>query len=226
MLIGTVLVSYITTPFSTWTALLLLIAVHLFLNYLGVRAVTMHTLNRQRANIVLQALHDSNTVLSPREVASRESIFEWDGALRWSGTVIGYCRMGVSWGIFAQKFCGHRPTDQIEIVKLFQEEKYLLCYDNRQIHDPPQIIVCLKEDAGQRDYLRAWAHALLLAKSLQPTQTSYSNKMQSSMEGVARLLEATNINRLREVGWDLDESALMTGTIFRIRMGSEGRKDR
>ncbi|KDQ20765.1 hypothetical protein BOTBODRAFT_124590 [Botryobasidium botryosum FD-172 SS1] len=226
MLIGTVLVSYITTPLSTWITLLLLIAVHLFLNYLGVRAVTMHTLNRQRANIVFQALDESDTILSPQEVAARERVFEWDGALRWSGNVLGHCRMGVSWSIFAREFGVYSTTDQVDILKLFQGEKYFLCCDNTQPRGALQIAVCLKEDAGQRDYLRAWVHALLLAKSLQHTQLSCRIEIELSMKKAGRLVDAKNISRLRAAGWDLDESALVTGAISRIRMGSEGKKDR
>ena len=67
--------SYIVTPFTTWFALLSLIAVHLFLNYRGVNVVSMRTLNRHRANIVFEALCERRVVLSPSDVSRMENIF-------------------------------------------------------------------------------------------------------------------------------------------------------
>lgn len=56
-------VSHVTGFTTTWVALLTLLALHLSLNYAAVRAVQMTSLNRQRANIVLSALLESDTDL-------------------------------------------------------------------------------------------------------------------------------------------------------------------
>ncbi|KAF2627299.1 hypothetical protein BU25DRAFT_440107 [Macroventuria anomochaeta] len=55
MMTGTLVVSWLTTPFRTWFALLSLLALH-FLNRTGVRAVEMRSLNRERANITFSSL--------------------------------------------------------------------------------------------------------------------------------------------------------------------------
>lgn len=56
-------VSHVTGFTTTWIALLALLALHLSLNYAAVRAVQMTSLNRQRANIVLSSLFESDAEL-------------------------------------------------------------------------------------------------------------------------------------------------------------------
>ena len=56
MLAGSLVVSYISSKWATWTAMIILLAIHLGTNYLAVRAVCMQTLNRQRANLVFSGL--------------------------------------------------------------------------------------------------------------------------------------------------------------------------
>ncbi|OKO93947.1 RUS1 family protein -like protein [Penicillium subrubescens] len=111
--VGSVVVSHVTRFTTTWIALLTLLALHLSLNYAAVRSVQMTSLNRQRANIVLSALFESDTdidltdksiksktepssdmntskypqawkVLTPAQVASQERIFHRGGALQWT----------------------------------------------------------------------------------------------------------------------------------------------
>ena len=52
MLAGSVVVSWVTTPMATWATLIALLSIHLGTNYAAVKAVSMNSLNRQRANIV------------------------------------------------------------------------------------------------------------------------------------------------------------------------------
>ncbi|KAJ5615486.1 hypothetical protein N7537_000600 [Penicillium hordei] len=105
MLVGSVVISHITSFSTTWLLLLVLLALHLSMNYAAVRAVQMTSLNRQRANIVFSALLDSDrglaleldldpttptpsknkwTILTPAQVSKHERIFYRDGALQWT----------------------------------------------------------------------------------------------------------------------------------------------
>ncbi|KAJ5954376.1 hypothetical protein N7501_008655 [Penicillium viridicatum] len=105
MLVGSVVISHITSFSTTWLLLLILLALHLSMNYVAVRAVQMTSLNRQRANIVFSALLDSDrglalelaldpttptppekkwTILTPAQVSKHERIFHRDGALQWT----------------------------------------------------------------------------------------------------------------------------------------------
>ncbi|RHZ62643.1 RUS1 family protein [Aspergillus thermomutatus] len=63
MLVGSFVVSHVTSFAATWTSLLLLLTVHLGMNYAAVRAVQMTSLNRQRANIVFSTLLESDPAL-------------------------------------------------------------------------------------------------------------------------------------------------------------------
>ncbi|KAK4863286.1 hypothetical protein LT330_002064 [Penicillium expansum] len=107
MLVGSVVISHITSFSTTWLILLILLAMHLSMNYIAVRAVQMTSLNRQRANIIFSALLASDKslaldldldldptaptpskkewkILTPAQVAKHERIFHRDGALQWT----------------------------------------------------------------------------------------------------------------------------------------------
>ncbi|RMJ23240.1 DUF647 domain-containing protein [Aspergillus sp. HF37] len=124
MLVGSYAVSRITGSAATWTALVVLLAAHLALNYAAVRAVQMTSLNRQRANIVFSALLDSDPdldldlarrrrshrrILTPAETSKREKIFARDGALTWfspssshGGIQLGHGLIGIDLPTFLQ----------------------------------------------------------------------------------------------------------------------------
>ncbi|RKF60406.1 RUS1 family protein-like protein [Erysiphe neolycopersici] len=122
MLVGSLLLPYISSQKMTWVWLILLLIIHLRTNYLAVRSICLRTFNRQRANIffseVIQKLNNvepnlliekeySNDSLrnsiwyldlpSPSYISQKEKIFERDGVLRWkNSSALGYCKLGVS----------------------------------------------------------------------------------------------------------------------------------
>ncbi|KNG79957.1 hypothetical protein ANOM_011770, partial [Aspergillus nomiae NRRL 13137] len=109
MLVGSFVVSHVTSYTATWISLLMLLTMHLSLNYAAVRSVQMTSMNRQRANIVFSTLLESDTDLdianfhptdrahstpkhnratqwqipTPAQVSKQERVFETDGILRW-----------------------------------------------------------------------------------------------------------------------------------------------
>ncbi|TKA71199.1 hypothetical protein B0A49_06127 [Cryomyces minteri] len=96
MLAGSLVVSWVSSPLATWSTLLLLLSIHLATNHAAVRAVSMRTLNRQRANLVFSHLIEDDEVLTPEEVSKKERIFDWDGVVRWKGgQVIGHVKIGL-----------------------------------------------------------------------------------------------------------------------------------
>ena len=60
---GSLVVTYITSLPATWISLLILLTLHLTLNYAAVRSVQMTSLNRQRANIAFSTLLESDGAL-------------------------------------------------------------------------------------------------------------------------------------------------------------------
>jgi hypothetical protein len=131
-----VVISHITSFSTTWLILLILLALHLSMNYAAVRAVQMTSLNRQRANIVFSTLFDSDrnlsldldpeldttpslsktksewTVLTPAQVSKHERIFHRDGVLQWTQhsthttQPLGSAQIGVSMSTFLGSVSG------------------------------------------------------------------------------------------------------------------------
>ncbi|KAF4628777.1 hypothetical protein G7Y89_g9371 [Cudoniella acicularis] len=187
MLVGSLVVSHIFSKWATWTAMIALLAIHLGTNYLAVRAVSMRTLNRQRANLVfsnvlervrnkiyLEKAHPNDPanssplqVPTPEEISLQERIFERDGVLRWKGgKPLGYCKIGVDlrtilnlFGEANQGSGSYSGTQSAEFAKLLDIYK-----DDEYImwYDEPRktFLIVLKNGASTSAQLSAWMHAL------------------------------------------------------------------
>lgn len=200
------------------------------MNHAAVRAVSMDTLNRQRANIVFSTLLDSNKVLTPENISKRERIFERDGILRWGAQSIGWAKIGVSLQtILAALGPAHGITDShrngsIELerlVEVFRLEDYLLWYDSN--HRAAYIV--LKKGAAASSQLKAWAHSLWAARHY---QSEYATSAESSDEAMLHLLASTlgelssrwnsDMVSLTAAGWDIGTASLETTSATRISL--------
>ncbi|KAF3036967.1 hypothetical protein E8E12_007957 [Didymella heteroderae] len=231
MLTGSVVVSAVTTPMATWATLIALLSVHLATNYAAVKAVSMTSLNRQRANIVFSHVLDADNprVLSPKEVSEQERVFERDGVLRYGNDILGHCRIGVS----LQSLLGSMnlamrsktgafqdlPIKLPDILEVFAHEGYILWLDESQTRE---VRIVLKKDCTALDQLKAWVHALTLVRVRSQTPPSAFLKGEHVGQDVQRLAELLQILKqnnelfdkytpsLRSAGWDLDMAALET----------------
>ncbi|KAE8144900.1 vitamin B6 photo-protection and homoeostasis-domain-containing protein [Aspergillus avenaceus] len=140
MLVGSFVVSHVTGFTATWVSLILLLTLHLSLNYAAVRSVQMTSLNRQRANIVFSTILDSDPDLgledltrqplteslksqwhtcSPAQVSKQERIFETDGILKWFSLSsskthkLGSCRIGISLAQFLAPSASQMRSDSL-----------------------------------------------------------------------------------------------------------------
>jgi hypothetical protein len=235
-----VVVSWVSTPVATWTTLLLLLSIHLATNYAAVTSVSMRSLNRQRANIVLSRVLHSDVVLQPTQVSRLERVFERDGALRWvdGDRIIGYCHIGVTLSTILQRVSTrHSLTGSLDmqaikmsdLMQVFVDEAYVLWFSNELV-----AWIALKEDATPNDQLRAWMHALLLAHRMRAKaadgkrgeddddgdDTSASDPLAELRLTLAevRAKYDASVGRLREAGWDLDIAALETKTGTRMKV--------
>lgn len=240
---GSVIVPRVVSTTAIWTMLILLLAIHLGTNYLAVRAVSMRTLNRQRANILFSVLADSGKLLDPVAVSKQERVFEREGVLRWyTDQVLGYCRIGVSLAELLAHVQRARSTHEAAmssrswsnfelqpLLQIFAKERYILWYDV-----PTRLaIIVLKEGASTRDQLQAWAHALLIAKNLadehsqegtdSPTVSSsldlqmMVSKLDASLLTVKELFEHHE-QGIEAVGFDMTVGALQVQPGTRIAM--------
>lgn len=230
--VGSVVISHITSPMSTWSCLILLLSVHLAMNYAAVRAVRMQTLNRQRANIVLSRLWESGQILSPKEVCEQERIFEYDGVLRWNdGPVLAMAEIGASFHTLANAIGRtHGTTGSIvflsnnlsRLMDVFQQEEYILWYDRGQA----VVSIGLKDGVSTASQLKAWGHSLLI--SHRHRSTGATGRAKSDAEEPLPILATTlhelsfrwerDMTSLRQAGWDLDSASLETTSSTRLRL--------
>ena len=219
---GSVVVSYVTSAWAVWSWLVLLLSIHIATNRAAVRAVSMHTLNRQRSNVVMSTLLEEDRVLRPEQVSRQERIFEWDGALRWKdSSVLGSGEIGVDLRRLLQPHSGQAAVGLQELRDLYGEEQYLLWYDDTR--QPPRIVIALKQGATNVSQLKAWTHALLAIRYFtQDQETSGTRSAEQVRQALADLLRRLcrdfdrYIPRLREAGWDVDAAALETRSGSRI----------
>ena len=240
MLAGSLVVSHITSVTATWFAMLFLVGVHLWTNYRAVRAVTMRTLNRQRANIVASHYFVSGNVLNPKAVAMRERIFEADGLLRWNGKNIGWGVIG-SLGVLiaaldpqntgATKLDGGvQSSIWHQLVGLFHGEEYVVWYDSI-CH---RFIACLQENCSTIGQLKAWSHGLLLVhkmKQIDQAERSKTSSPEAIFDAVQKSKEQIDLSfskmvkGLEEGGWNLEGSTMETTSGNRIRLIDSEKKE-
>ena len=242
MMTGTLVIPWLTTPFRTWFALLLLLGLHFVLNRIGVRAVEMRSLNRQRANIAFSSLLTADKALTPSEISKQETIFERHGGavFRWNcGPVVARSKFGASIIDILSALAikgnhvktGAMNLDEVllsTLMDLFRSEDYILwCQTPRQAKSSATVImVVLKEGATAQSQIRAWYHGLLLARHI--CELDGVAWQQDLMFGsVSRTLAQTSrtfdahAKRLTEAGWDLSIPVLETSSGSRIRLNVE-----
>ncbi|CAD6450537.1 552d3496-06f8-414b-a32a-911fbe0b4266-CDS [Sclerotinia trifoliorum] len=175
MLVGTFVVSRISSQTATWIALITLLSIHLGTNYLAVRSVTMRTLNRQRANLVISNfISDLNAekktridLPTPKDISHQERIFETDGAIRdIQGIILGYCKIGVSLRkvlssissnpTISGSYKEEAPQIISSLFKIYKNQGYIMWYSRRQ----NTFLVILKENTAPSVQLDAWFHAV------------------------------------------------------------------
>ena len=217
---------------ATWTCLILLLSIHLTMNRAAVQAVSMHTLNRQRANIVFSTFLDQDKVLTPEEVSRQERIFEWDGVLRWrNSSPFGTIKIGLFLqGLLHSLAPAHVVTGSVReaevklgrLLRLYSQEEFLLWYDCPSRTGN----IILKEGVTPKSQLKAWALALWIAhrhntdKGRHATSAAFEenfNLHKSTLQNLsARWTDC--VNRLRTAGWDINIGNLETVPGSRIHL--------
>ena len=203
------------------------------MNHAAVRAVSLHSLNRQRANIVLSNLLVDNRVMTPDQVSSQERIFEWDGILRWRGSSpFAKARIGVTLHSLLETFApAHIVTGAIRdgdlilerLLKIYSHEDFLVWYDAPK----RTAYIVLKGQVSAKAQLKAWALALWGAHRFERQYATGANT-----ENLLQLLEVTLgdisnrwgdfVERIKAAGWDIDTANLKTSSGSRICLDTEG----
>ncbi|KAH8906687.1 DUF647-domain-containing protein [Coniochaeta sp. PMI_546] len=217
MLTGTLVVKVVHDKQVVWALMMVLVGIHLMMNYRAVRSVKMRTLNRQRATIVFREWLDTNTILTPLQVSQRERILR-DGSgnlTSKSGDYTGHCRFG-NYGDVR----GWTPRGYHRYV--FDDRDYFLGIWHRggNFH----MRLALKE--GISNPLSAWFdavnHAYHFDSALKDgLESHYENEGHVGYH--SKEDKDTIFAALVAAGWDLETGALETTDPVRVRVG-EGKK--
>ena len=209
----------------------------------------MHTLNRQRANIVFsnmfgqistlddkaqKSMFSRMRILTPEQVSAQERIFERDAVLRGGrDEILGYCRFGVQLreilDLIAKRnrttgsFTGAESLGFAKLVKIFKDEGHIMWYDAPH----KTLLIVLKEPTCTKDQLVAWMHALYFA--MQEKQSDDGGDLliealEHTRKQVTSLVASGLWDALRSAGWDLETGALETKSGTRICLATEKNK--
>ncbi|KAL1838509.1 hypothetical protein VTJ49DRAFT_2616 [Mycothermus thermophilus] len=220
MLVGSLVVRLVEDKQLVWALMVLLAGVHLAMNYRAVCSVRMRSLNRQRATIVFRAWLDRGAVLTPADVARRESIL-WHsrGDLSSkSGDYRGFCDFCTYGDLRAWNPRGYHRYD-------FETPAYFMGIWHRGGYFYMRI--AMKEGCHEsRGPLAAWFdavnHAYHFDSALKDgLQSHYENEM--PLGYVSDEQKETLFAALTAAGWDLDINAVETRLPVRVRVG-DGKK--
>lgn len=242
MLTGSVVVTYVTTAYATWSTLILLLAIHLEMNRRAVRAVSMRSLNRQRATLVYHDLMRGR-VPTPHQISQEEWIFERDGVLRDAqNQTIGYASIGGSLGSLLSSASRHQNTVTASMVlqgpnllrrllATFKDHEFLIWYHetNIPVGGERDFQIVLKRHATARDILIAWWAALAVrglagVKNEEGRDDGAGEILANLSKAVleAKALLTKSEGELSELGWDLDSGAMETRSSSRVEVGAVG----
>ena len=166
--------------------------------------------------------HDHGTIfLTPTQVASQESIiFIRDGLLFWNSRhdVLGSCQIGGSMRtiLMMMMTTTMKMKDKLllpEILSLFANESYLLFIIFREERKGGvEVTIILKANCSTHAQIKAWAHALLVARYIHTDSNSDSDILQimaDTLDHLNRRFEGY-VRGLVRAGWDLEIGALET----------------
>ncbi len=172
---------------ATWYIFIALTATHLWANYVGVKAVRLRSLNRQRAEVVLhdviqkgvklvkedmykvksdtiamkmKLVQFNEEVVIPRPSECNESLLHSVEKMIFRGKV--------SLGTKLSDCFNNMTRDEILSIvgHLFRNEKYLLVISPSDISESLKVNVVLRLGASEDDQLKAFIHAMILKDSM------------------------------------------------------------
>jgi hypothetical protein len=233
LLVGTLVVKAIEDHSSVVFLMILLVFAHLATNYIGVRSVCMATLNRQRATILFEEYLKSGIVLSPEQVAQRESIVFWNPIVRnLGGKKVVHIEFAESYG---HAMSCSDPHDKLIIVDGMNHTRFIC---SRVPGRLTPIKLLLWNGALPIDAIRAWFAAMEVAW-LMGNDGAYTQKLDqifcdAGVEGNGRKFSIAGKDRdsdfvprfnspdlwdkLAEQGWDVETQALETKAPVRLQI--------
>lgn len=224
LLVGTIVVKMIEDPRSVVYLMILLVFGHLGMNYLGVRSVQMTNLNRQRATILFQEYLQTGKVLSPAEVAKRESIILWSPSIsNRHGQQVAKIELAKSFGHAMSSFTGR--------VKIVDGDKYSITVTPAAARKTTLIRILLWDDVLPKQAVMAWFEAVEMAWVMDK-QTGFTPNMErifsidrDVVDGYVKHFGGGGIwESMVQKGWDLSTQSLETAAPVRLAARKLGKK--
>lgn len=219
---------YLTTTWTTYSALFLLVGLHLAINYFGVRGLTLRTLNRQRLGIawMFYAQSHSSIVPTPLQTADMERILARSDNIRdfATGRLLGQCTIGSS---FSENLRGCTPPG---LLDLFNDEHYVIWFDHACLRQPhgmnestslhglKRVHIFLKEGYVNVDLVKAWTHATDIFCAIgRRTPRGGNGEDPDAMDAIRTSYD--NVRKhfahfqtsLRAAGWETVDCPIMAG---------------
>ena len=179
----------------------------------------------------------NSRVPDPAMTAARERIFGRSGTIRDidTGISLGRCNIGSSFSDIL------RHPIPLELLDLFRQERYLIWFDQRSLHQAQgsqseestlisghlYIHICLKEGYSSKDILKGWVHAVELCHQRYAQGTRRLPAVEALRLASLTVRENLEdfVGQIYSAGWNRDDSVLMTGTpaaiITNIRLGTQ-----
>lgn len=167
----------------------------------------------------------SRVMLSPKQVSVRERILEADGLLRWYNAtsklssvtdhIVGHCSFGTFDSVLSLVPSSTLISDLFNVCECPQSG-YILYY--RQLTHSKRVnvrIALVHYPSGTEPFnadIRAWVHALLIAKKVhdEPMSSPFE-VIESTRQLVNRLFDQLQIEEaLAHCGWELDRNSILS----------------
>ncbi|KAG6007578.1 hypothetical protein E4U21_005776 [Claviceps maximensis] len=210
LLVGTLVVKVVEDPRTVVCLMIVLVFVHLWMNYLGVRSVCMTTLNRQRATILFLEYLKTGRVLTPGQVAQRERIVFWVPIMcNREGESVARIEFAPTY----KHAASHGPQDTIDVVDGPMHTSFITSPRGRRL---AKIRMLLWVGCQPRHAILAWFHAMEDAWEMKKGRVHDHKKTLLSEKRRAEDVKLWTL--MEERGWDLGTQAFETYAPIRLRV--------
>ncbi|XP_066146225.1 RUS family member 1 [Euwallacea fornicatus] len=177
------LLNYFNSSRGEWLLLLSLIVLHLYTNFLAVKALIFYTFNKERLAVVLKNYFTIGTVLNPPKVNAKESVFIGRGL-----KVKNLCGFDIVLGHSIKNPLKNYSVEDISLLqRVYEGKKYVLLVSA----DERKVYVCLEKTSNSSDIISAYFHAVCLGIA-----TSIYNRIELDVYCKRQLHHPTPITKI------------------------------
>ncbi|KAL1491530.1 hypothetical protein ABEB36_012114 [Hypothenemus hampei] len=177
------LLNYFQSSRAEWILILTLMVLHLYTNFLAVKALVFKTFNKERLAIVLKTYFTIGTVLNPVKVNAKESVL-----IGRELKVKDICGFNILLGERLKPVLNQYSIADIKMLESVYENKNYMLFVNGKTQN---IYVALGSDVSSEDLIAAYFHAFCLGIA-----TSVYNCLELDIYSKRQLHHSTPITRL------------------------------